>query len=92
MAQTNGGASDPVTAIANAIGSLSNTVTAFVSATAQKYGLQKGTEVRGVDFERQKTLDLYSMAIDQKKSETMILVVAIIAVVIITALLIFKRK
>jgi hypothetical protein len=80
---------DPVSAIANAVGSLANTVTSFVSATAQKYGLQKGLEVGGVESERAKELSIYSLAGDKQKFQFIILGLCLTAIVLV---IIFKKR
>jgi len=78
-----------VTAIAQAVGAISNTVTSFVNAGAQKLGLQKGMEADTIAFEQNKTSSFYANYTQQQKNQTYLIIAAVL---IIGFAMIFKNK
>lgn len=69
-------------AIAQAVGAISNTVTSFVNAGAQRLGLAKGLENDIIRFEMEKDLYNYSSAI-QNRRIAMYLVFALAVIVLV---------
>lgn len=79
-----------VTAIAQAVGAIANTVSSFKNASAQRYNLNKGMEADAVRFEQNKTLAAYS-GVSSTRQITMISIVVLI-VAIIVYIAITKKK
>lgn len=77
------GGIDPVSAVANAVGSGFETMTAWVQKATERYRFQKGMEVQTVAFEQQKTLDLFGAVGDQRKMMNYAAILLIVAVVLI---------
>lgn len=64
---------DPVAAIAGAIGDIAQTITSFVAKGMQREAFTKGAEVEAISIERQKELVAYSSLAANNKTNMMLL-------------------
>lgn len=76
-------------AILGAVTAISQTVSTFVGAGAQKYGFQKGMEAGTVQYEQAKTLSSYDR-LNQNNQMIMYLVLGVMAAILIAVFI--KRR